>query len=74
MVAASPDSLSNDADALRALVLSERTEKRPFIEKRDGLAVERDELNAANEKLHHIITVLRRACFGRKPERLNRRV
>jgi hypothetical protein len=31
MVAASPDSLSNDADALRALVLSERAEKRPLL-------------------------------------------
>ena len=31
---------------------------------------ERDALNAANEKLHHIIAVLRRARFGRKFEEL----
>jgi hypothetical protein len=64
MIAASPDALPNDVDALRALVLGERAEKRLLIE-------ERDELYAANEKLHHIIAVLRRARFGRKSERLS---
>ncbi len=64
MIAASSDALPNTVDALRALVLSERAEKRLLIE-------ERDELNAANEKLHHIIAVLRRARFGRKSERLS---
>ena len=63
MIAASPDALPNDVDALHALVLAERAEKRLLIE-------ERDELNAANEKLHHLIAVLRRARFGRKSERL----
>ncbi|HET7384161.1 MAG TPA: IS66 family transposase [Pseudolabrys sp.] len=64
MIAASPDALPNDVDALHALVLAERAEKRLLIE-------ERDELNAANEKLHHLIAVLRRARFGRKSERLS---
>jgi len=71
MIAASPDTLPNDADALRALVLAERAAKRLLMEERDGLAAERDALNAANEKLHHIIAVLRRARFGRKSERLS---
>ena len=71
MLAASPDALPNDADALRALVLAEQAAKRLLREERDGLAAERDALNAANEKLHHIIAVLRRARFGRKSERLS---
>jgi transposase len=64
MTAALPDTLPSDPDALRAMVLAERAEKQILIE-------ERDELNAANEKLHHIISVLRRARFGRKSERLS---
>ena len=71
MIAASPDALPNDVDALRGLVLAERAAKQLLIEERDGLVAERDELNAANEKLHHIIAVLRRARFGRKSERLS---
>jgi transposase len=71
MIAASPDALPNDVDALCALVLAERAAKRLLMEERDGLAAERDALNAANEKLHHIIAVLRRARFGRKSERLS---
>jgi transposase len=71
MIAASPDALPNDVDTLRALVLAERAAKRLLTEERDGLAAERDALNAANEKLHHIIAVLRRARFGRKSERLS---
>ena len=71
MIAASPDALPNDLDALRAVVLAERAEKRLLIEERDAAVAERDQLNAANEKLHHIIAVLRRARFGRKSERLS---
>ena len=71
MIAALPDALPNDIDALHALVLAERAAKRLLILERDGLAAERDELNAANEKLHHLIAVLRRARFGRKSERLS---
>ena len=71
MIAASPDALPNDVDALRGLVLAERVAKQLLIEERDGLVADRDELNAANEKLHPIIAVLRRARFGRKSERLS---
>ena len=66
MIAASPNALPNDVDALRALVFAERAEKRLLIE-------ERDALNTANEKLHHLIAVLRRARFGRKIRALERR-
>ena len=51
MIAASSDALPNDVDGLRALVLAEQAAKRLLME-------ERDALNAANEKLHHIIAVL----------------
>ena len=71
MTTASPDMLPSDPDALRAMVLAERAGTQRLIKERDGLAVERDELNAANEKLHHIIAQLRRAHFGRKSERLS---
>ena len=64
MTIALPDMLPSDPDALRAIILAERAEKQRLIE-------ERDELNAANEKLHHMIAVLRRARFGRKSERLS---
>jgi hypothetical protein len=60
MIAASPDALPNDVNGLRALVFAERAAKWLLMEERDGLAAERDALNAANEKLHHIIAVLRR--------------
>jgi transposase len=71
MTAALPDMLPSDPDALRAMVLAERAGRQRLIKERDGLAAERDELNAANEKLHHIIAQLRRAHFGRKSERLS---
>ena len=61
MITALPEMLPSDPDALRAMVLAERAEKRRLIKERDGLAAERDELNAANEKLHHIIA----RCGGR---------
>ena len=71
MIAASPDALPNDLDALRAVLLAERADKRLLIAERDAAVAERDQLSAANDKLHHIIAVLRRARFGRKSERLS---
>ena len=70
MTAASPDALP-DLDALRAVILAEREDKRLLIAERDAAVAERDQLSAANDKLHHIIAVLRRARFGRKSERLS---
>ena len=43
MIAASPDALPNDVDALRGLVLAERVAKQLLIEERDGLVAERDD-------------------------------
>jgi transposase len=64
MITASPDALPDDLGALRAMIFAERAEKQLLI-------AERDQLNAAVDKLHHIIAVLRRARFGRKSERLS---
>ncbi len=64
MTVASSDTLPDDLDALRAIILAERAEKQLII-------TECDQLTAANDKLHHIIAVLRRARFGRKSERLS---
>ena len=64
MLPASPDALPDDLDALHAAVLAERAEKQLLI-------LECDRLSAANDKLHHIIAVLRRARFGRSSERLS---
>ena len=71
MIDASPDALPDDLGALRAIIAAERAEKRLVIAERDAALAERDQFSAANEKLHHIITVLRRARFGRKSERLS---
>ena len=71
MTAALPGMLPCDPDALRAMILAERAGTQLLIEERDRLAAERDELTVANEKLHHMIAVLRRARFGRKSERLS---
>ena len=64
MTTASPDALPDNIDALHAMILAERAEKQLLI-------AERDQLTAANDKLHHIIAALRRGRFGRKSERLS---
>jgi hypothetical protein len=64
MTTASPDALPDDLGALHAMIFAERAEKQLLI-------AERDQLNAAVDKLYHIIAVLRRARFGRKSERLS---
>ncbi len=54
------DTLPNDLDGLRALILAERA----------AHAAERDKLAARNERLEAIIAEIRRAHFGRKSERI----
>jgi transposase len=56
-------SLPEDAEALRALVLA-------TIVERDALTVERDTLLAQNDRLRHLLLQLRRMQFGAKSERL----
>ena len=57
------DTLPNDIDALRALILAERAAHAAVIAERDKLAVR-------NERLEAIIAEIRRAHFGRKSERI----
>jgi transposase len=58
------DTLPNDIDALRALILAERAA-------REAVVAERDKLAARNERLEAILAEIRRAHFGRKSERIN---
>ena len=58
-----PENLLTDPDALRALVLSMKSE-------RDALVAERDELLQTVERQQHLIRIFNRLRFGRKSERL----
>lgn len=57
------DKLPDDIDALRALILAERTAHAAVVAERDTLA-------ARNARLDAIIQEIRRAHFGRKSERI----
>jgi transposase len=57
------DTLPDDIDALRALLLTERATRAAVVAERDNLA-------ARNERLEAIIAEIRRAHFGRKSERI----
>ena len=57
------EKLPTDSDALRALVLSMKSE-------RDALVAERDELLQTVERQQHLIRIFNRLRFGRKSERL----
>jgi transposase len=57
------DTLPDDIDALRALLLAERAS-------RAAIVAERDKLFVRNERLEAIIAEIRRAHFGRKSERI----
>jgi hypothetical protein len=57
------DTLPDDIDALRALLLAERAN-------RAAIVAERDKLVVRNERLEAIISEIRRAYFGRKSERI----
>lgn len=57
------DTLPDDIDALRALILAERAAHAALVSERDKLATR-------NERLEAIIKEIRRAQFGRKSERI----
>jgi transposase len=57
------DTLPDDIDALRALLMAER-------ENRAVIVAERDKLVVRNARLEAIIAEIRRAYFGRKSERI----
>ena len=70
------DDLPNDVAALKAMVLAERSEKDWLAAERQRLAHEEqvltaevDRLEAQNARLDHIVSVLRRAQFGRRSAR-----
>ena len=75
-------SLPQDIESLRALILAERAvnanettrleaERQRLAHEGQVLSIEVDRLTARNERLDHIIAVLRRTQFGRKSERLD---
>lgn len=64
------DTLPNDIDALRALILAERAARAAVVAERNAVTIERDKLAARNERLEAIIAEIRRAHFGRKSERI----
>ena len=77
-MALSLDDLPDDVGTLKALVLSARADNAGLAAERDRLEHEQTVLTAEverlteqNERLDHIITVLRRAHFGRKSERIS---
>jgi len=80
-----PDDLPNDAETLKAMILAAQAETaalRADKERIDAerarlahegkvLAAEVDRLTAQNERLDHIVSVLRRAQFGRRSEKIS---
>ena len=79
------DNLPDDVESLKALILASQAETEAVraeivavravsarIEREHTvLAAELDRVNRQNERLDHIISVLRRAQFGRKSERIS---
>lgn len=71
-----PDDLPNDVAALKAMVLAGRAENDRLAAERERLAHEEQvltaevlRLEARNARLDHIVSVLRRAQFGRRSEK-----
>ncbi len=71
-----PDNLPNDVATLKAMVLAGRAENDRLAAERERLAHEEQvltaevhRLEARNARLDHIVSVLRRARFGRRSER-----
>ncbi|MBI0539757.1 IS66 family transposase [Roseomonas sp. KE2513] len=63
-------SLPDDPEALRAMLVATMARCEALVEERDGLAAERDALAARNEKLRHLLGKLQRMQFGRRSEQL----
>src|SRR5690606_13883482 len=73
-----PDDLPDDAETLKAMILAARAdnarldaERARLAHEGEVLAAEVDRLTAQNERLDHIVSVLRRAQFGRRSERIS---
>jgi transposase len=64
------DELPDDVETLKALVLAARAASDAAEARSASLAAEVDRLTARAERLDHIVSVLRRAQFGRRSERI----
>jgi transposase len=71
------DDLPDDVESLKALLLNVHADNARLAAERDGLSLEQvilaaevERLTAQNERLDHILSVLRRARFGRSSERI----
>lgn len=69
-MALSTDELPDDIASLKALLLAARAASDAAEAKSASLAAEVDRLTARAERLDHIVSVLRRAQFGRRSERI----
>src|SRR3954468_8789947 len=63
-------SLPQDAEALRALILATCAERDAMLAERDAVVTERDVLQAQNDRLRHLLLKLTRMQFGARSERL----
>lgn len=70
-MALSIDELPNDVESLKALLLSVHADALATEAKAASLAAEVDRLTARPARLDHIVSVLRRAQFGRRSERIS---
>lgn len=70
VMALSIDELPDDVASLKALVLAARAASDAAEARSASLAAEVDRLTARTERLDHIVSVLRRAQFGRRSERI----
>jgi Transposase C of IS166 homeodomain/zinc-finger binding domain of transposase IS66 len=74
----SPHDLPDDAETLKAMILTARAENARLDAERERLkqegqllSAEVERLTARAERLDHIVSVLRRAQFGRRSERIS---
>ena len=65
------DDLPNDVESLKALLLAVHAASQAAEARAASLAVEVDRLTARAERLEHIVSVLRRAQYGRRSERIS---
>jgi transposase len=63
-------SLPQDIEALRALILATCAERDAMLAERDAVVTERDVLQAQNDRLRHLLLKLTRMQFGARSERL----
>src|SRR6476619_5289163 len=70
-MALSIDELPNDVESLKALLLVAHAASQAAEAKSASLTAEVERLTVRAERLDHIVSVLRRAQFGRRSERIS---